>query len=48
MYKRQAYELSDKIQAPTGLNQGLQKLAKGDDPLSLIHISTTKTPGICR
>ena len=27
-----AYELSDKIQAPTGLNQGLQKLTKGDDP----------------
>ena len=27
-----AYELADKIQAPTGLNQGLQKLTAGDDP----------------
>jgi len=27
-----AYDLSDKIQAPTGLNLGLRKLAAGDDP----------------
>ena len=27
-----SYELADKIQAPTGLNLGLQKLSAGDDP----------------
>jgi hypothetical protein len=27
-----SYELADKIQAPTGLNLGLQKLTAGDDP----------------
>ncbi len=39
-----AYELSDKIQAPTGLNQGLQKLAKGDDPFGGAGASGEQKP----